>query len=247
MNEMDIMTEFRSKQEEQNFLSKGILGLLKLKSLLRNVDSVKFSPQMELSMYCAMAVYKILYAFKACLPTFSQSITLAVWQRYCAKLIMLNNEFICLDKNPYYKASEEDKSGFVSLNFPASDNCEIYFKAKKSTSVIHLRLSDFLSPEDAIDVYDPYTNEFQIRYRGTDKLLKSVTSKSDSARVVFVRGGSQDATRIRFEIVHRALPQGKYGQAAACLLQVLLFAKQTIDIRLRSHRLLAPTVGKTCK
>ena len=137
---------------------------------------------------------------------------------------MLNNEFICLDKNPYYKVSEEDKSGFVSLNFPASDNCEIYFKAKKSTSVIHLRLSDFLSPEDAIDVYDPYTNEFQIRYSGIDKLLIFVTSKSDSARVVFVRGSSQDATRIKFELVHQALSEGKYGQAAACLLQVFLFA-----------------------
>lgn len=34
VNEMDIMTKFRSKQEEQNLLSKGILGLLKLKSLL---------------------------------------------------------------------------------------------------------------------------------------------------------------------------------------------------------------------
>ena len=101
--------------------------------------------------------------------------------------------------------------------------------------MIHLRLSDFLSPEDAIDVYDPYTNEFQIRYRGTDKLLKSVTSKSDSARVVFVRGSSQDATRIRFEIVHRALPQGKDCEIAAwqvtvCLLQVFCLAAYRMQV-----------------
>ena len=127
-----------------------------------------------------------------------------------------NNEFICLDKNPYYKVSEEDKTGFVSLNFPASDNCEIYFKAKKNTSVIHLRFLDlFLSAGDAIVVYDPYTNDTLQSYHGDEKLLISVTLESDSARVVFVRGSSQDAARIRFEIVHRALPQGKDCEIAA--------------------------------
>ena len=102
--------------------------------------------------------------------------------------------------------------------------------------MIHLRFLDLvLSPRDAIDVYDPYTSNTLQSYRGTDKLLKSVTSKSDSARVVFVRGSSQDATRIRFEIVHRALPQGKDSEVAAwqvtaCMLQVCCLAAYRMQI-----------------
>ena len=102
--------------------------------------------------------------------------------------------------------------------------------------MIHLRFLDlFLSAGNAIVVYDPYTNDTLQSYHGDEKLLISVTSESDSARVVFVRGSSQDATRIRFEIVHRALPQGKYSEVAAwqvtaCMLQVCCLAVYRMQI-----------------
>ena len=84
--------------------------------------------------------------------------------------------------------------------------------------MIHLRFSElFLSPGYAIHIYDPYNNSMLKSYYGTDKVqvLASVTSKSDSARVVFTSASSQDTTRRRFVLVHRALPQGKDGQVAA--------------------------------
>ena len=76
--------------------------------------------------------------------------------------------------------------------------------------MIHLRFTElFLSPGDVIEVYDPYTNERLESYSETDKLLISVTSESDSARVVFTSAGNQNTGGRRFELVHRALPQGK--------------------------------------
>ena len=74
--------------------------------------------------------------------------------------------------------------------------------------MIHLRFTElFLSPGDVIDVYDPYTNKRLQSYSETDNLLIFVTSESDSARVVFTSAGNTG--RRRFELVHRALPQGK--------------------------------------
>ena len=84
--------------------------------------------------------------------------------------------------------------------------------------MIHLRFSElFLSPGDAIHIYDPYNNSILKSYHGTDKVqvLTSVTPKNDSAGVVFTSASSQDAARRRFVLVHRALPQGKDGQVAA--------------------------------
>ena len=129
---------------------------------------------------------------------------------------MLNDKIlihVVTDKNPYYKVSEQDESGFVSrnhpANLPASSSIEIYFKAKENT-VIHLRFTElFLPPGDVIDVYDPNNNNKLKHYNETDKLLISVTSGSDSARVVFTSAGSQNTGRRRFELVHQALPHGK--------------------------------------
>ena len=131
---------------------------------------------------------------------------------------MLNDKIlihVVTDKNPYYKVSEQDESGFVSRNHPAnlaaSSSIEIYFKAKENTSVIHLRFTElFLPPGDVIDVYDPRNNNKLKRYNDTDKLLLSVTSAgSDSARVVFTSAGSKNTGRRRFELVHQALRHGK--------------------------------------
>lgn len=131
-------------------------------------------------------------------------------------MLIINDKIfihVVIDKNPYYKVSKEDGSGSVSpnhpVNFPANSSTEIYFKAKQNTSVVHLRFTEFLSSGDVIDVYDPFDNKKLKHYNESDKLLTSVTSENDSARVVFTSGSSQDTDGRRFELVHRALPQSK--------------------------------------
>ena len=97
-----------------------------------------------------------------------------------------------------------------SGNLSSNSSCELYFKAKDNTTVIHFRFSELLlSSGDDVTIYDSSDNSIIAKYNETKNLLLSVTSNGDSVRVVFTSSSSPVTVGRHLKLVYQTLSPGK--------------------------------------
>ena len=88
-------------------------------------------------------------------------------------------------------------------------HCEYFIESSVGKRVF-IAVDEFeLSPSDNITFYDGSDNSILASYNGTRKLVKSVTSKSMSVRVVFHSGDEIRAERTRYFLLkYREIEKG---------------------------------------